>query len=128
MENFLLDTHTLLWYFNKSGELSDKSFQLISNPQNQVFVSIASYWEMTIKSSLGKLQVPDLIENLISNAENANIETLGISPKHLSILNSLPFHHKDPFDRLIISQAISDGFSIIGRDKEFENYDVNLEW
>lgn len=83
MGAYLLDTHTILWYLNKSNDLSPKALEEIINPQNDVFVSVASYWEMTIKSSLGKLALPDTIENLIKNAEKANILTLAIQPLHL---------------------------------------------
>ena len=126
MASYILDTHTILWYFDRSKNLPGKVFQVILNPENQIFVSICSYWEMTIKSGLGKLVLPDTIENMISNAEKSLIETLPISPKDLTTLDGLPMHHRDPFDRLLISQAINHQFPVLTKDPLFGRYPIAI--
>ena len=125
----LLDTHTFLWFINGSPQLSDYGRHLIEDESNERFVSIASLWEMSIKASLGKLLLnfsfADLFhDHIIGNA----IEIIHILPQHLEILLDMPFHHKDPFDRLIISQGISEDLQILSRDKTFDKYAVQRIW
>lgn len=128
MANYLLDTYTLLWFFDRSKNLSQRAFQEIVDIENETYVRVASYWEMTIKSTLGKLTLPDRIENMVHNAERANILTLEIKPSHLEVLHGLPLHHRDPFDRLMIAQGKSEGLTVITRDHAFEGYDLKVLW
>lgn len=103
---FLLDTHTFLWFINGDSRLGAYVRQLIENSENIRLVSIASLWEMSIKASIGKLNLnltfPEMVTDHINNNAMA---LLHIKPEHLDILKSLPFHHKDPFDLLMIAQS-----------------------
>ncbi|MEA5535397.1 type II toxin-antitoxin system VapC family toxin [Crocosphaera sp. XPORK-15E] len=125
----LLDTHTFLWFIDGSSNLSQTARQLIENEDNQRFVSIASLWEIAIKVSIGKLKLgvslPDLVKQQVYDND---IELLAISPEHLDILRKLDFHHKDPFDRLIISQSIVEKMTIITKDTAFISYSVQILW
>jgi PIN domain nuclease of toxin-antitoxin system len=128
MPSYLLDTHTLLWYFEQSDQLSTQAFKLITNMDRSIFVSIVSYWEMTIKAGLAKLELPDEIERMIRHAEEARIHTLQIRAERLTALYSLPLHHRDPFDRLIIAQAKVEGMHIISKDAALHAYQVPVAW
>lgn len=128
MATYLLDTHTLLWFLERSPNLSETAFDHIVDVNHRVYVSVASYWEMTIKSSLDKLKLPAPVSTLIQKAEDADFGLLAISSQHLEALHGLPYHHRDPFDRLMIAQAQVVGASIISKDRAFEHYDVHLIW
>lgn len=125
----LLDTHTFLWFIGGSDKLSGDARSLIEDPTNERLLSMASLWEMAIKASLGRLKLdlsfPEMVEREIRG--NA-MEVLVIRPKHLDELAKLPFHHRDPFDRLIIAQSLVEDAPIIGRDEAFESYPVRLLW
>ncbi|MEM7125186.1 MAG: type II toxin-antitoxin system VapC family toxin [Chloroflexota bacterium] len=97
----LLDSHAFLWFIAGDSQVNTYSKQLIESPDNERFLSFASIWEITIKSSLGKLVVPTPPSKLIQEYVWPNaIELLPIIPEHLDTLHDLPYHHKDPFDRL----------------------------
>jgi len=125
---YLLDTHTILWFLSGDNQLSKKAMEIIENDSNVCQVSIVSLWEASIKVSLNKLSLKVKPSALESYLKEYNIEILPISFKHLSILESLPFQHKDPFDRLIISQAIANELTLISRDAEFASYSVEVIW
>src|SRR5262249_7089883 len=102
----LLDTHAFLWFINDSAELSNNSKNLIEDVDNEVLLSVASLWEMAIKISLGKLTLAKSLNAFLSEQLVANgITLLNISVAHASEVAVLPFHHRDPFDRLLIAQA-----------------------
>lgn len=125
----LLDTHTFLWFIAGDSQLSGYARQLIEDPNNQRFLSVASIWEVTIKSSLGRLVVPTPPSRLIREYVWSNaIEMLEITPEHLDRVHNLPYHHKDPFDRLMIAQAIHEDMRLISRDSTFNAYAVQIEW
>ncbi len=120
----LLDTHTFLWFIRGDERLSGKAKELIEDKQNFRFLSVASLWEMAIKSSLGKLRLNVTFDQLHKDHIEGNaIEMLNISVAYMDILRVLPFHHKDPFDRLIISKSIVEEASILGRDDLFDQYE-----
>lgn len=125
----LLDTHTFLWFITGNRKLSKHARFLIDDLNNQVLVSIASLWEIAIKSSIGKLKLLRPFDELIPEqlALN-NIDILPIEFDHLTALTTLPLHHRDPFDRIIIAQAMTDGLFIISKDQAFDNYGVQLIW
>ena len=126
---YLLDTHTLLWFLQGDKKLSDKARQLIDDPRNEKFLSIASLWEIAIKVSLGKLVLNKPFERLFPEQLYFNrIKVLDITVDSLIELTTLPFHHRDPFDRLIIAQALVKDFLIIGADAAFDAYGINREW
>jgi PIN domain nuclease of toxin-antitoxin system len=120
---FLLDTHVLLWWLANDPKLSADVREIIRNPVNDSFVSAATIWEIAIKTSLGKLKKPDdFLEVLRDN----RFQVLDISAEHCLNVGSLPWHHKDPFDRMLISQALVEGLTIITVDQKFKFYDVLL--
>ena len=125
----LLDTHTFLWFIGGDSKLSSAAKGLIEDPNNERLLSVASLWEMAIKVSLGRLSVPQPFSQLIDAHVKGNAMTVHpISAQHLDELARLPFHHKDPFDRLIIAQGIVENVSIVSRDKVFEHYPITCLW
>lgn len=126
--NFLLDTHTFLWFINGDLELTHEARTLIEKPDNTKFISIATFWEIAIKISIGKLQLDMPFEELETHVSKNGFQLLPITFRHTAQLINLPLHHKDPFDRILISQASCDKLSIIGKDPYFANYDVAMSW
>ena len=120
---YLLDTHVILWYFEDSDELSQKSEGIIDDPINSIYVSTASLWEVVIKISLGKLDVS--LEVLLNEIENAGFTVLQTENVYLRELLNLPQIHKDPFDRLFIATAISEKMTIVTIDENIQKYDVS---
>jgi PIN domain nuclease of toxin-antitoxin system len=119
---YLIDTHTFLWFNNGSSEISQIAKSMIENKENEIFISIASLWEISIKSALGKLVISSDFETVIDDVIQSEIEVLSINFTHLVTQNKLPFHHKDPFDRIIISQGIVENMEIISKDEKFDDY------
>ena len=127
--NFLLDTHGLIWFLTGDAQLSIRARSLIEDDKNRIFISIASLWEMAIKFSIGKLNIGQSFETLFpAQLESNNIEILEISVDHLKVVCKLPFHHRDPFDRLIIAQALAEKWSVISADAVFDSYAVSRIW
>ena len=126
----LLDTHAFLWFIMGSANLSDKARTLIEDPVNEKLLSIASLWEIAIKNSLGKLTLASSFDELIPEQLRMNgIGLLNIRVDHLSVLTTLPFHHRDPFDRLIIAQARTMGLPLItGDEKIHDSGLVRVVW
>src|SRR5260221_5290389 len=114
---YLLDTHASLWFINDDDGLSASAKALIENPDNIIYLSIVSLWEIAIKVSLGKLEVPSPFTKFMNEQlrEN-NIALSAIKIEYASIVATLPFHHRDPYDRLIIAQALTDDLPVIGND------------
>ncbi len=125
----LLDTHTFLWFITGDSRLSSDARLLTEDTANDKFVSVVSLWEIALKFSLGKLILTDDFDVLFPNQLIINgFEELGIETKHFYEIVKMPFHHRDPFDRLIIAQAISEKMSIISIDSAFDNYSVIRFW
>jgi len=125
----LLDTHTFLWFVLNQPELSTTARDLIINPNNDILLSPASYWEIAIKISIGKYQFPGPYELWMNDQLLTNIiEILPITIAHTATVIKLPFHHKDPFDRLLIAQSIAENISIISTDGIFDSYAVDRIW
>jgi PIN domain nuclease of toxin-antitoxin system len=125
----LLDTHSFLWFIMGSGNLSTNARGLIENPANDRLLSVVSLWEIAIKTSIGKLTLAAPFDKLIPSQLKLNaIDLLNIKLDHLSMLTQLPFHHRDPFDRLITAQAQVEKLSIISIDAAFDAYGVNRLW
>lgn len=125
--NLLLDTHIFLWFVNDDPRLSDYLKDLIENKNNFSFLSVASLWEMSIKYNLGKLKLIPSYEKFVEKeVEQSSIILLNISSQHLKINASLPFHHRDPFDRMIISQSVAENISIVTVDSAFTQYSITF--
>ncbi|WP_338762101.1 type II toxin-antitoxin system VapC family toxin [Bernardetia sp. ABR2-2B] len=128
MKNYLLDRHTLLWFLNGDDTLSKPAKDILRDIENTIFVSIASLWEIGIKMSIGKLKLAYSLEEIVENMQLQNIQVLAIQPLHIIKMTTLPFHHRDPFDRIIIAQAITEKMKLISRDGEFKKYECDLIW
>jgi PIN domain nuclease of toxin-antitoxin system len=126
--NLLLDTHALIWFQTDDSRLSESLMADIENEGNRIHVSIASLWEISVKYSLNKLQLKKNLPDFIFEIESSAIEILPITTKHLLQLTSLHYHHRDPFDRLIIAQALIENYAVVTQDKVFSAYDVNVIW
>lgn len=125
----LLDTHTFLWAGISPEKLSKTASDLFLDSRHDLYLSIASIWEMAIKCSLGKLIFHKPIEAYILDAlqENA-IQLLNIDFRHVMRVSSLPFHHRDPFDRLLISQALEEKIAMLSCDNVFDAYGIARLW
>lgn len=124
----LIDTHTFLWFINNGPQLSANAKAIIESDVD-VLLSIASAWEIAIKSSIGKLALPDSYDKFIPGQVKQNaIKILPIKMTHLAVLANLPLHHRDPFDRLLIAQARVERVSIVSADVMFDNYGTNRIW
>jgi PIN domain nuclease of toxin-antitoxin system len=125
----LLDTHSFLWFIDGSENLSTTGRTLIEDASNQPFLSVAGLWEMAIKLSLGKLRLAQPFDLLIPQQMQLNgIEPLGIEMDHVATVAKLPFHHRDPFDRLLIAQAMVEQIPIVSADTAFDAYGVRRLW
>lgn len=126
---YLLDTHSLIWFLEDHIQLSDKARGKIMNIENRCFVSIASIWEIFIKVNIGKLKLDFPVSALKREIHENGFEILPIEFEHLQQLLQLDFHHKDPFDRLLIAQAQCEKMTIITKDNNFSKYNkVKLLW
>ncbi|MBE9055753.1 MAG: type II toxin-antitoxin system VapC family toxin [Sphaerospermopsis kisseleviana] len=125
----LIDTHVFIWWTSDFPRISPAVYQLLCNPKTQVFLSVVSIWEMQIKLSLGKIQFKSALPQVIEDEMKQNkIQLLSLDLSHIYDLNNLPHYHKDPFDRLLISQARSENLIIISIDEKFDGYDIERFW
>ena len=124
---YLLDTHALLWYLRDSPELSKKALKIIST-EDEIFVSVASLWEIAIKNSIGKLDLELSIEEIENLCNEKDITILQINGKQLDKIKLLPKIHSDPFDRLIIAQAQTEELTILTTDSKIPKYPVKTLW
>ncbi|MCD6011450.1 MAG: hypothetical protein K0Q79_1312 [Flavipsychrobacter sp.] len=127
--NYLLDTHTFLWYINDDKQISRNAVNAIASPGSSKFISIASLWEIAIKLNIGKLEL-DMPYKELSNQININgFELLPITFLHTTTLTTLERRHNDPFDRIIIAQALTENYTVISKDKNFEGYqELSVLW
>lgn len=123
---YLIDTHILIWFVEGNTRLDEDVRSLIANPVNEIYISQASLWELTIKISIGKLSLSISVSELEIFLINHDFQILETKFLHYEKLQNLPFHHQDPFDRLIISQAQAEDYTIITHDDRFKLYDVKL--
>ena len=124
---YLIDTHCWLWWHIDPARLSEPVIDLIEDGATEIFFSAVSAWEITIKYGLKKLTLPLPPEKYIpSRLQHSNMETLPIGLEHALGVSKLPAHHKDPFDRLLIAQALAEKLTIITLDSQFSRYDVEL--
>lgn len=125
----LLDTHVFLWWVNDAPELSAKARATIRKGQNECFLSVASAWEMAIKVSTGKLTLSQSVERFIPEQLAANgFRLLEIDFRHAAKVESLPFHHRDPFDRLLVAQAMSEKMAVVSADAALSEYGIKRIW
>ncbi len=119
----LLDTHTLIWGLCEPDRLNVKTKELLTNIDNIIFVSIASLWELQIKKSLNKITIPD---NFAYQLQEHGYELLNITHEHISKLDTIPMIHRDPFDRMLISQCIYENIPLVTKDTEIIKYNIQI--
>lgn len=121
--NLLLDTHVLLWWLSDDSTLSQEARDCVRDGGNTVYVSAASVWEISIKKSLGKLDAPDDLESAI---RSGRFRELAISTAHALAAGALPMHHSDPFDRMLVAQAMLESLTFVTRDERIEAYPIPI--
>lgn len=125
MTTFLIDTHALLWWLAGDRRLPRSTYDRIADPEHRLLVSAASAWEVAIKSALGKLAAPD---DLLDVVERSGLEWIPVQPAEAYVAGGLPLHHRDPFDRLLVAQALERRAQLISHDDAFDRYGVQREW
>lgn len=126
MKGYLLDTHVVLWLAASPDQLSETAKQVLLDPSAYLYVSIASAWEVAIKISLGKLELSDGVDGFFQICADNGIQVLPVKQSHLSLVQSMPFHHRDPFDRLLLATAQAEGLTLLSADSQVYRY--NLAW
>jgi len=121
----LLDTHAALWFLSGDERLSENATRHLTDEANRVLLSAAVVWEIAVKRSLGKLAVPDEYLSLLLDA---GVQPLAVSVAHAAAVEHLPPHHPDPFDRMLVSQAVVEGGALVSRDDALRPYGVTLIW
>lgn len=125
----LLDTHVVIWMISRSSKLSEPARSAIADPANRLFFSIAGYWEIGIKIGIGKLRLAENWHATIPRALTRNgVAWAPITPDHVCVVSSLPWIHRDPFDRIMVAQAVAEEYTIITGDLYFAEYDVPVLW
>jgi PIN domain nuclease of toxin-antitoxin system len=122
----LLDTHALLWALSTPAKLPAPISRAIRDPTNAVFISAASAWEIAIKVGLGKLSAD--VDEIVSASLEAGFDELAITLAHAVRVRALPSHHRDPFDRMLIAQAVEEGLTVVTRDAAITRYGVSILW
>jgi PIN domain nuclease of toxin-antitoxin system len=125
----LLDTHVLLWWDSEPSKIPPSTLQILENPENSLWISIVSLWEIQIKTQLGKLKLNLPLQDLVAQQQQINgLQLLPIDLRHILALEALPYHHKDPFDRLLIAQSIAENLVCVSADSVFQQYAIPLLW
>jgi PIN domain nuclease of toxin-antitoxin system len=125
---FLLDTHAFLWFVAGDKQLPESIKSKILNINESCYLSVASLWEITIKSQIGKLKLEISLQELFDYIDRNRIEIIQITYDHLLTLSELPPHHSDPFDRIIVSQAVTENLTLISKDKGLKKYKIKQQW
>jgi PIN domain nuclease of toxin-antitoxin system len=126
--DYLLDTHAVLWFFDNPAKLSRTAYELIVNEDNEIYVSIASIWEVAVKVNIGKLDLKNGFDRFCEMIDENGFILLPIEFKHLRKLQNLPFIHRDPFDRLLIAIATAEDLAFISVDENIPKYDIKCLW
>ena len=124
----LLDTHAFIWFVEDDDQFPESLKRIIEKPSNDIYLSIASIWEMAIKIQLKKLDIEKSIKEIIELVSFNGFELLPILPEHIIKLSSLDFHHRDPFDRIVIAQGLVENQVVVSRDKVFDKYGIRRIW
>ena len=125
---YLLDTHALIWYLEDSPNLPSEIKEIIDNNENRIYLCSISCWEIAIKISIGKLKLNLNFDEFLNKIKSSDFDILQIKDEHLKRLTALPFLHKDPFDRLLVSTAITENLTLITTDENIRYYDVSWVW
>jgi PIN domain nuclease of toxin-antitoxin system len=123
----LLDTHIFIWWANQPDKLSQAALSALQDEANELLLSVATVWEMQIKIQLAKLKLSLPLNELVeSQQEINNLKILPVALNHVLALDALPYHHKDPFDRLLIAQSLEEGATLVSTDSKFSEYSITL--
>lgn len=125
---YLLDTHSLIWFLEDDKRLSDTAKDIFSDDNADIYLSIVSLWEMAIKIGLGKLKLSQSLEQVIDTLDQQSISLLAVKPAHVLAVLNLPFEHRDPFDRLLIGQALVENMKFLSNEALFLRYGVDRVW
>jgi len=125
---YLIDTHVIIWLAKDAHELPKSIKGLIENVENDIYISAASLWEIAIKINLRKLDLKLPLDKLLHDIRTSGFNVLQIEDNYLSKLLQLPYIHKDPFDRLLISTALAEGLTVVTIDENIQKYDVPWIW
>lgn len=125
----LLDTHVFLWWADDNPALSGPAKQAIGDEANDCFISVVSCWEMAIKASLGKLRLSQSVERFVAEqvADNG-FQLLPVNFRHVAAVEGLPFHHRDPFDRLLVTQTLAEDLVLVTADSLMSKYGISMLW
>ena len=125
----LLDTHSFLWLLSAPSKMSKRALDVCKDPENLLVLSVASAWEIEIKQQLGKLEMDVALEDAILEQESTNaLRILPVQLRHTLALRELPQHHSDPFDRILIAQARTEGLHLVTSDQKIQQYTVDICW
>jgi len=125
----ILDTHTFIWWDSEPTKLSSQAYSQCQNSQNELLLSVVSLWEMQIKIQLGKLRLALPLKEIVETQQKTNnIEILPVTLAHVLALENLPSHHKDPFDRMLIAQAMVEEAALVSGDPNIAKYSVKVVW
>jgi PIN domain nuclease of toxin-antitoxin system len=124
----LIDTHALLWFQAGDRRLSRAARTAMEDSGAQLVISAASIWEMAIKASLGRLTLPSSVDAYVAEKVSQGFRTLGVSAMHAAAVERLPWHHRDPFDRVLVAQALVERHPVVTRDRMFRRYGATVVW
>jgi PIN domain nuclease of toxin-antitoxin system len=125
---YLLDTHAFLWLATDDPQLTPAARAIFVDTDQDCYLSAASVWEMSIKSSLGKLAIATSLEHLVRGGRERGLRLLDVTCDHAYVVERLPFHHRDPFDRLLVAQAMHEGMRLVSCDAQLDAYAVTRIW
>ena len=127
--NLLIDTHIFLWWDSEPENIPDKVLAVLEDPDNTIWLSLVSIWEIQIKTQMGKLTLNNPLKILVQQQQQENsVQLLPIKLGHILALQPLPYHHKDPFDRLLIAQSIAENLTCVSADSVFKRYNILILW
>jgi len=124
----LLDTHSVLWFWDNVEKVSKAALDAILETQNEKYISIVTAWELAVKISIGKLKYEGGIAAFFAASEENGFEILPLKKKHIKLLETLPFIHRDPFDRMLVASAISEDMTLVTADTNIHEYDIPFVW
>lgn len=125
---FLLDTNAFLWAATFDPRLSARANQILNDASNDFYLSVVSLWEVTVKVQIGKLQIPQDLGAFLQRTLNRELTILPIQPEHVLNLSKLPLLHRDPFDRMLVAQSMSESVAILSSDRKLRQYEVEIIW
>jgi PIN domain nuclease of toxin-antitoxin system len=126
--NLLIDTHVFLWWDSQPEKIPTGTLSVLEDPDNIVWLSLVSIWEVQIKTQMGKLVLNNSLDNLVQQQQQNGIQLLPIKLNHILALQPLPYYHKDPFDRLLIAQSIAENLTCVSADSVFKQYSIPILW